>query len=267
MGTATRLPCRTLMADIDADPPGTFGTRQWKAAGTEFIATAMFVFVGGASVAGSGKLSADEMTVDRVIGISLCHGLAFIALSIMVRVVNMSQGDDDEPCGQGFMNPAYCLAAAATGQLKASEASAYVVAQFVGSMLGAFCLFGCVSENTTKGQGSLGGTYVQKGLSQGNALVMEFMLTFIFMYVLFSVNSENAGLMDYNGPVAAGLTMIGMMLVGVPLTGGSMNPARSFGPAIFNGQFSDQWIYWLGPIFGAVMAASMWKTYFVDSNK
>jgi hypothetical protein len=61
------------MGDIDADPPGTFGTRQMKAAVIEFIATALFTFVGGASVSGSGKLSADEMTVDRVIGISICR--------------------------------------------------------------------------------------------------------------------------------------------------------------------------------------------------
>merc|ERR1711865_803884 len=148
------------MGDIDADPPGTFGTRQMKAAVIEFIATALFTFVGGASVSGSGKLSADEMTVDRVIGISICHGLAFICLSIMVRVLLKSGGDDGLDPEQGFMNPAYCMAAAAVGR---------------------------VNDNTTKGVGSLGGTFVQKGLGQGSALVMEVMLSLILFYVMFSV--------------------------------------------------------------------------------
>ena len=60
--------------------------------------------------------------------------------------------------------------------------------------------------------------------------------------------------------------MTGLMMVGVPLTGAALNPARALGPAIFNGQFEDQWIYWLGPIFGAVMAAGMWKAFFYEGK-
>jgi len=256
------------MGDIDADPPGTFGTRQMKAAVIEFIATALFTFVGGASVSGSGKLSADEMTVDRVIGIAMCHGLAFICLSIMVRVLLKSGGEDGETDPeQGFMNPAYCMAAAAVGRVKAPEAFAYIVAQFMGSLVGTAFLFGCVNDNTTKGVGSLGGTFVQKGLGQGSGLVMELMLSLILFYVMFSVNAESAGLADYNGPLAAGLTMTGLMMVGVPLTGASMNPAKSFGPCVFNGQFGDLWIYIVGPVSGAIMAAVMWKLFFDSDDK
>jgi len=261
------------MADIDADPPGTFGPRQMKAAAIEFIASTIFVFVGGASVAGSGKLSADEMTVDRVIGISLCHGLAFIALSIMVRFMhkaNSVEGEADHQCG--YMNPAYTLSAAAVGKIQVGEAFSYIVAQFMGSIVGAAFLYGCVGDNTTKGVGSLGGTFVQKGLQPGSAMIMEMMLSFILFYVLFSVSPQLNGtdedpmFGDYNGPIASGLTMTGCMLVGVPLTGASMNPARSFGPAVFNGQFGDLWIYLIGPLFGGALSGTIWKMFFHEAK-
>ncbi|MCS4542402.1 MAG: MIP family channel protein [Euryarchaeota archaeon] len=198
----------------------------------EFIGTFILVF------AGTGAIVINDLNggVISHIGISLTFGLAVL---IVVCAIGHISG--------AHINPAVTIAFAVNKRFPISYVPPYLVAQLLGAISASFLvflLFGNISN--------LGGTFPMNG-NVTQSLVLEFVLTFILMFVIIAVATDERVHESVAGP-AIGLTVAMDALLGGPISGGSMNPARSFGPALVGINFQYHWIYWLAPILGAITA-------------
>ncbi len=153
----------------------------------------------------------------------------------------------------------------AAGKLSVKDTVGYVVAQCVGAVIGAGILYGIAVGNSSysvavNGLGQNGfDTASPAGYSMISAFLAEVVLTFIFLMVIFWATSETAP-KGFAG-IAIGLSLTLIHLVGIPVTGTSVNPARSLGPAVFVGgtAISQLWLFIVAPIVGGLLAAAVWK--------
>ncbi len=217
----------------------------WKAALAELIGTFTLIFIG------AGSILADTLTGGKVglTGIALAHG---IAIATMVSAAGHLSG--------GHFNPAVTGAFVATGRLPAGTGLAYVAAQLVGGLVGAFFLMAAFPEAVRK-TAMLGVPALAAGVSSGTGIVIEAILTFFLVFVIFGTA------VDARGPRAAGGLFIGLVIVmdilaGGALTGAAMNPARAFGPAFFAGAWTNQAVYWIGPLLGGVAAGWLYHSVY-----
>lgn len=188
--------------------------------------------------AGTGAIVINELTQGGVtqVGIGLTFG--FIVLVLIYAL---------GPISGAHFNPAITLSFAISRQFPKNQALAYILSQIlgaVGASLMILLLFGNV--------GHLGAT-LPAG-SEFQSLVLEFWLTFLLIFVIMSVSTDSKEVGQMAG-LAIGLTVSLEALFAGPVSGASMNPARSFGPALMSLYFEHHWIYWLGPILGAVSGA------------
>lgn len=208
-----------------------------KALLAEFIGTFALVFVG------VGAIAADSMTNGGVglVGIALAHGLT---IAVMVSATAAISG--------GHLNPAVSIAALIAKKIDLTNAAGYVVAQCLGGIAAAgllqFAVNPDVLETVKMGTPALG---ADVSISQG--LITEIILTFFLMFVIYGTA------MDRRAPKVGGL-YIGLavtldILMGGPITGAAMNPARHLGPALMGGGLQNLWLYWVGPVIGAIIAA------------
>jgi aquaporin TIP len=250
--------------------PQDFTLKTWRAVAAEFIATGLFVFLGtGAFVVGNAwyvevRSTATVPAPGLVVTVALASGLALMAL--MAAVVKISGG---------HINPAVTFAAAITGKMKVSTAALYVGGQVVAAILACLLLKGIIAAPMELGLGAhgLGPTTEpailledQVASGAGAGLLVEAVLTFALVFVFFAVVLDPKGL-THLAPAAVGLTYMVGQLVAIPLTGASMNPARSFGPAVVANVWSDHWIYWLGPLIGAGIAAIVYEFVFLQRGE
>jgi aquaporin TIP len=205
----------------------------------EFVATAVFVFLGAGTVVVTGTLSGGELTPARLVAIALSFGLA---ISLLFAATARISG--------GHINPAVTVAALVARKIYLLPALSYIVAQFAGATAGSLLVMLVVPGDG----GSLGGTVLAPAVGAGSGLLLETILTFILVFVIFAT-AFNPRSSSAIAPVAIGITLVADHLLGVPLTGASMNPARSFGPALVAGQWADHWVYWVGPFLGGILAA------------
>ena len=223
---------------------GDFGPKTWQAVLAELIATLLFVFVGaGTVVVVTGVIDAKpEADAAALTAIALAHGLA---IALLVAATAKISG--------GHINPAVTFGAVITGRMKLSTGVLYVAGQLVGAVIGALLL-----EAAVVGQfeGNLGAHALNLEVldGEGAGLMVEAVLTFVLVFTVFATAMDPRGLANL-APIAIGLAVLVDHLVGVPLTGASMNPARSFGPALVADFWDDHWVYWLGPLIGGGLAA------------
>ncbi|MCR9182974.1 MAG: aquaporin, partial [Flavobacteriaceae bacterium] len=163
------------------------------------------------------------------------------------------------------INPAITISMLVAGKIDLKDALAYIVAQLIGAALAAFVLMQILSGQSgfEMGEYALGsngwGENYQNNFNVTAAFITEAVLTFLFLFVIFATtskwgNSTMAGL-------AIGLTLVLIHLVAIPITGTSVNPARSFGPAVFAGgaALSQLWLFIVAPLVGGIVAALFWK--------
>ena len=172
-----------------------------------------------------------------VVGISLVFGLIIM---VMVYATGHLSG--------AHINPAVTVAFTVTRQFPARDALLYVAAQIAGASIGAFCLLAV----WTDAPANLGATVPSVGT--GSALVYECLLTAILMFVIMAVATDTRAV-GASAAIAIGGTVGLDALFGGTVTGASMNPARSFGPALASGQWTDFWVYVIGPVVGAALGA------------
>ena len=171
------------------------------------------------------------------------------------------------------INPAVTIGVLVAGRMTAKDAVGYIISQLIGATLGAGVLYLIASGSTgwvmpEWGLGSNGwGEGYLGNYNIVSAFVAEAVFTCLFIFVILAVtskygNSTMAGL-------AIGVTLMLIHLVAIPITGTSVNPARSFGPAIFAGgkALSQLWLFFVAPILGAIVAALIWKTGFETEDK
>jgi MIP family channel proteins len=207
----------------------------------EFIGTFALVFVGGAAI----MMAQHTGNPAGLLQIALAHGLI---LALMVSAAMNVSG--------GHFNPAVTTALLVARRITPTIAGVHILAQLIGAMAAAWALKMTMPADVfaaTQG----GGQSIALDVTMSQAIVLEAIATFFLMFVIYGtavyVNAPRIG------GLAIGLTIAADILAIGPLTGASMNPARSLGPAIASGVLAGQVVYWVGPILGAIGAALLWE--------
>lgn len=219
----------------------------------EFVGTFLLVFLAvGAAVFGiAAVVGVDgKGPGSGVVGVALAFGLVLLGVAYAIG-----------PVSGAHVNPAVTLAFLLGRRMPAAEAVGYWVAQFLGAILGAGMLSLFVSSfGVTDYTGALGtNSYDNGAINMAGAFVLEALLTAAFVLVILLV-TERVAAPGFAG-IAIGFTLTLVHLVGIPLTGTSVNPARSLGPALFEGgtALSQVWLFILAPLVGAVIAVIVWR--------
>ena len=218
----------------------------------EFVGTFAFVFVGAGAIASAG-LTGD---VDpSLLVVALAHGLV---IAVMVSAVGHISG--------GHFNPAITLAFFVTRRLATSLTIVYLVVQLAAAV-GAALLIRWIFPGTTAESVGYGSPAIDPGIDVAEALVIEAILTFFLVWVFFAMTADVRGTYKAVAGLAIGLTVTFDMLIGGPLTGGMMNPARAFGPQLVDTSFDDFWIWYAGPILGGAIAALLYELLYLRPSE
>ena len=207
--------------------------------------------------AGIGAILSTQSPINSgigLLGVALAHGLA---LSIAVSCFGGISG--------GLVNPALTVGFLVTGRLKPLLAALYIVSQLVGATVAALAckaIFPAEAVDAAR----LGIPLPADWVTAPVLLLTEGILTFLLMTAVFGTAVDERGQVVKIGGFAIGLTVAFDILVGGQVTGASMNPARSFGPALVHGDFSWHGYYWLAPIAGAVVAALLYHHVLLEKE-
>ncbi|ANU12081.1 aquaporin [Planococcus antarcticus DSM 14505] len=221
----------------------------------EFIGIFILVFLGtGAAVVLGGYTGGTDTGFFGVLAIAFAFGLSIVAGAYAIGHISGCH-----------VNPAVSLAVLMSGNLTVKEFGGYVIAQVLGAFAGSSVLaFVNASSTSLEGFGANGyGELSAVGLNLTGALVVEVILTFIFVLAILGVTSSKAT--SHMGGIVNGLTLTLVHIIGIPLTGTSVNPARSLAPAIFAGgdALAQVWVFIVAPLIGAALAALVFKAFFV----
>ena len=217
----------------------------------EFIGTFALVFIGAGAVVMAGTAGSG------LVGVALAHG---VVLAVMVSVLAHISG--------AHFNPAVTVAVWVARKIDTLRALLYIVTQLVAGIVAAFVLRWVLPEPLWNPAGdgpSLGNTTVNLGLgmTETRAVVIEGILTFFLVIAVFGTAVDDRGPFTKTAGLTIGLVLVFDILMGGPLTGASMNPARSLGPATATGDFTHIWVYLAGPIGGGVIAAGLYWFVFL----
>jgi MIP family channel proteins len=207
----------------------------------EFVGTFALIFVGGGSVAFARTLT----------DIALANGLV---IAVFVTAVGFISG--------GHFNPAITLGFVVTKRIAPLLALWYWIVQFGGAALAAL-LLKCVLPSAIENQAHLGAPSLGGGITTGGAVVVEAVLTFFLVYVVFATAVDPRGTYKQVAGLAIGFTITLDVLMGGVLTGAAMNPARAFGPQLVADSWKHFWIWYVGPFAGAVIAASLYELLYL----
>ena len=213
-----------------------------KALVAEFVSTFALTFVG------IGAIAADAMTGGGVgvVGIALAHGLT---LCVFITATAAISG--------GHVNPAVSFGAWITGKLNTANALGYMVAQCAGALVAAGLIrLALPAAALAEVQMGTPAVNTAAGVTVGMALFMEVVLTFFLMFAVCGTAMD--GRAPKLGGLLIGLTVTLDILVGGPVSGAAMNPARHLGPALLGGGTQNLWLYWVGPLLGASCAALLY---------
>ena len=236
----------------------------FRGAAAEALAMVLFVFFGcGAASSNARKFDGGEWDPASVTIIALQFGLS---ITVLVYVTAHTSG--------GHINGAVTLGLMAVGKCHPLRAAVYLVAQLVGSIAGAAILdgatYGEAHDFTLDRTGGLGSNGRQNpAVSLGRAFAFEFMGTFLLMYTVLetavnvhSVTTEGESSILGNklnlAPLPIGFAVFLAHVVCIPVTGCSINPTRSFGPAVVSDTWDDHWLWWVGPCSGSIGASIVW---------
>jgi aquaporin Z len=219
----------------------------------EFVGTFTLVFVGAGSILTLGKLFAPVLrqgpdaaavyTGLGLVGVALAHGLA---IAVMVSAVGHISG--------GHFNPAITLGFLVTRRIAPSLAVVYWSMQFAAAAVAA-ALLRWIFEAEPRTLVNLGAPTLGTGIDHWQGLVIEIVLTFFLVWVVFATAADPGGSFKSIAGLAIGFTITLDVLVGGPLTGAAMNPARALGPQLLQREWDDAWVWYAGPFAGAVLAA------------
>jgi aquaporin Z len=220
----------------------------WRHFASEFIGTFALVFVG------SGAIMTARMSGSAagLVEVALAHGIILaVMVSALMRI-------------SGHFNPAVTLGFLVTRRIEAMMAALYIVAQVLGAVAAAYALKASYPDSVfvaTRG----GGQAVALDITGAQAFILETIATFFLVFVIFGTAVDLKG--PKIGGLAIGLTIAADILAIGPLTGASMNPARSFGPAVASGVYEAQLLYWAAPIVGGLIAALLYEYLFMRRGR
>lgn len=218
----------------------------------EAVGTFMLCFIG------AGAIVTDSLYGGiGLLAIAVAHGLA---LSVAVSgTMNVSGG---------HLNPAVTVVMLATGRIGPGPAVAYILSQLAGGVIAGLALmaiFGAIPDGAEAiGATGLGTPAPGTGVSAGTALVTEIFLTFLLVFAIFGTAVDPRA--PKIGGFGIGLAIAADILMGGPISGASMNPARTFGPGLVAGVWNAHWVYWVGPIAGALIAGLVYHHFIFSEH-
>ncbi|EEF45880.1 aquaporin TIP4-1 [Ricinus communis] len=215
-----------------------------KALIVEFITTFLFVFAGVGSAMAANKLLGDSLV-----------GLFFVAMAhTLVVAVMISAGH----ISGGHLNPAVTLGLLAGGHITVVRSILYWIDQLLASSAACFLL-----NYLTGGMATPVHT-LASGVGYVQGIVWEIVLTFSLLFTVYAtIVDPKKGSIDGLGPTLTGFVVGANILAGGPFSGASMNPARSFGPALVSWDWTDHWVYWVGPLIGGGLAGFIYENFFI----
>jgi aquaporin TIP len=199
----------------------------------EFVGAFALVFIGAGAI----------MTGAELVGVALAHGLV---IAVMASAVGHISG--------GHFNPAVTFGFLITRRITAMLAVVYWIAQFLGALVGALLLLWIYPDRITDGT-NIGAPALAEEISVGAGFVVEMILTFLLVWVIFATAADPRGSFVSVAGLAIGLTITLDILMGGPLTGAAMNPSRAFGPQLVAGFWDDGWLWYIAPLLGGGLAA------------
>ena len=215
----------------------------------EFVGTFALIFIGVGAI----HNSTDPTAGVGLLGVALAHGLA---IAVMVSATGGISG--------GHLNPAVTFGVLVGGKIKPVDAVAYWVSQLAGGVAAGLVLllvYGADGRDiVAKGTPDLA-----PGVSPATGILVEMVLTFFLVFVVYGTAVDARA--PKIGGLAIGLTIALDILFGGPLTGGSMNPARTFGPAVASGHWNNHLVYWIGPLAGGALAGLVYGRFLIKESK
>ena len=219
----------------------------------EMVGTMVLVLMG----CGSAIFNNGVGTPAQVLMVAIAFGLAVVAMAYTIGGISGCH-----------INPAITLGCLITGRMNGKDAAMYMVFQVIGALIGSAILFLLVQSaccSTFESATLTGANGIQPGHTIGSAFVAEVIFTFVFVLVVLGTTDSKVGAGRPAG-LAIGLSLILVHIVCIPITGTSVNPARSIGPAIFEAIYGSMealinlWIFIVAPFIGAFLAALVWKS-------
>ncbi len=210
----------------------------------EFVGTFALIFIaaGGAAYART------------PLDLALANGLV---IAVMVSAVGLISG--------GFFNPAVTIAFVITRRITGSLAVLYLLVQFGGAALAALLLKWILPAEAQNGV-HLGVPALGTAISSGKGVLVEAILTFFLLWVIFATAVDARGTFRQIAGLAIGLTIAFDVLMGYGLTGGAMNPARAFGPQLVGNHWDDFWVWYVGPLAGGAIAALVYEALYLGPS-
>lgn len=192
-----------------------------------------------------------------VVGTALAFGISVIAMAYTIGGISGCH-----------INPAITLGVFLSGRMSGKDCGMYMIFQTIGGLIAAALLALLVSTDPSLVQGTATGANTCASDNVVNGLLAEVLLTFIFVLVVLGATSKTNGATNNFAGLAIGLALILIHLVGIHYTGTSVNPARSIGPALFEGgkALSQLWVFIVGPFVGGALAAGCWKIIAPDEK-
>ncbi|MGN0069537.1 MAG: MIP family channel protein [Prevotella sp.] len=211
----------------------------------EMVGTMVLVLMGcGVAV----SLGCDPMNnIPAVVGTALAFGLSVVAMAYTIGGISGCH-----------INPAITFGVWLSGRMKAGEAGLYMLFQVIGAVIGSALLWLLTSNSDVSGTGA---NDLQSGITAVGGLLAEIIFTCVFVLVVLGATSKTNGATNNFAGLAIGLTLVLVHLVCIRYTGTSVNPARSIGPALFQGgtALANLWIFIAGPLVGGALATAIWK--------
>lgn len=214
----------------------------------EMVGTMVLVLMGCGSAIFAGSIAGTVGAGVGTLGVALAFGLAVVAMAYTIGGISGCH-----------INPAITLGVTLSGRMPFKEALMYMLFQVIGAFIGSAILFALVSTGAHDGPTFTGSNSFGDG-EMLQAFIAETVFTFIFVLVVLGATDEKRGAGNLAG-LAIGLTLVLIHIVCIPITGTSVNPARSIAPAVFDGgtALSQLWLFIVAPFLGAALSALVWK--------
>lgn len=192
--------------------------------------------------------------IPAVVGTAMAFGLSVVAMAYTIGGVSGCH-----------INPAITLGVWLSGRMETKEAGMYMVFQVIGALIGSALLWLLTGNTDIEGTGA---NDLQQGVTVVGGLLAEVIFTCVFVLVVLGATSKTNGATNNFAGLAIGLSLVLVHLVCIRYTGTSVNPARSIGPALFQGgtALANLWIFIVGPFLGAAIAAGIWKMIDCDGK-
>lgn len=212
------------------------------------IGTMVLVLMGCGSAVFAGNAVGAVGAGVGTLGVALAFGLAVVAMAYTIGGISGCH-----------INPAITLGVYLSGRMSGKDAGMYMLFQVIGAVIGSAILFALVSSGAHEGPTATGSNSFKEGMGL-QAFIAEAVFTFIFVLVVLGTTDPKKGAGNFAG-LAIGLSLVLIHIVCIPVTGTSVNPARSIGPALFDGgtALRQLWLFIVAPFIGAALSAGVWK--------